>query len=360
MNVLYISIMYSDITGGALCRENTKKALSTIECVKFYEYLMDLKQSLFLKIYSVIRGYKCGFDIRHFKKIIDTIEKNKIDVVFCDPALYGVLVAKIKKKKNYVKVLSFFHNCEYSLYASVYSKSNPLIRLAVLNSVRKNEFLTLKFSDVCFFLTERDLHDVQSVYHISPKRIVFSPIALENTYKNTLLSIKKIFPKKLLFVGSYFKPNIDGILWFVKRVLPHVDYTLTIVGRGFDSKDFTKNICADSKIRILGFIESLDEVYETHDVVVQPVFYGSGMKTKTAECLMYGKPLITTIEGMIGYNVSNENIFICNSEIDFIETLDKLQKYGVKEYDNTLHDIYQNNYSTNARRIIFQKLLETL
>lgn len=360
MNVLYISIKYVEITGGSLCRENTKAALASIKDIKLSEYLIDLKQSFFSKVFSILRGYKCGYNKQHLKKIIYLIEQKNIQVIFCDPALYGILVAKIKKQKSHVKILSFFHNCEYRLYSSVYSKANPLVRMLILNSVRKNEFLTLRFSDICFFLTNRDLYDLQDVYNITPKRFALTPIVLKNTYNKRNLNIENRFPQKLLFVGSYFKPNIDGLVWFIKQVLPYVNYTLSIVGKGFESEDFKQRIGLSKKLKILGFVESLDIIYETHDIVVEPVFYGSGMKTKTAECLMYGKPLVTTSEGMIGYNFSHKSVFICNSEREFIETLTNLKENHIKIFDETLHNLFQQHYSVDARKRIFQEVLETL
>jgi hypothetical protein len=31
---------------------------------------------------------------------------------------------------------------------------------------------------------------------------------------------------------TYFAPNNEGILWFIKNVFPHVHISLTIVGKG--------------------------------------------------------------------------------------------------------------------------------
>jgi hypothetical protein len=40
--------------------------------------------------------------------------------------------------------------------------------------------------------------------------------------------------KYLLFVGSAFYANLEGITWFVKEVLPKIDFNLAIVGRDFE------------------------------------------------------------------------------------------------------------------------------
>ena len=43
-------------------------------------------------------------------------------------------------------------------------------------------------------------------------------------------------------------------------------------------------------------VDCLETWYEKADVVISPIFLGSGMKTKTAEALMYGKPILGTIQ----------------------------------------------------------------
>lgn len=38
----------------------------------------------------------------------------------------------------------------------------------------------------------------------------------------------------LLFVGSYFKPNVEGIIWFIDNVMPYINYSLLIIGKGME------------------------------------------------------------------------------------------------------------------------------
>lgn len=361
LNLLYVSVKNTTATGGSLCRKNTRLALSSLKTVTVFDYLMDVDTSFFSKVLSVLAGYKCGFNRKHLNHILQIIPAKNIGVLFLDPALFGVLAGKVKKKFPEIKILSFFHNCEYRLYSSVYEKKNILVKKLVLNSVYKNECLALRFSDTCFFLTNRDLQDVQNIYGFTVKNAVITPIVLETTYVRSLsLPEEKIIPERLLFVGAYFKPNIDGIFWFVQNVLPYVDYTLTVVGKGFEQNELLKKAGDPEKLSITGFVDSLDSVYESHDIVVQPVFDGSGMKTKTAECLMYGKPLITSPEGMVGYDVPSENVFVCHSAQDFIRTLNLLKKQKVKRFDEKLQKIFLNQYSLESRVSCFQAVFGKL
>lgn len=359
MNLLYVSIKNKDVTGGSICRESNKMALLSLG-LQYYEYLMETTDSVINKAISVLHGYKCGLSKYHIKTILKFIKVKNIDVLFCDPGLYGILISQVKKKEPNVKVISFFHNCEYMLYSTAYNDSNWLIKKLILNSVYKNEFLSAKLSDCCVFLTNRDINVVENTYKVSLNKTYITPIVLNSTYSHSGKKVSRKTPSKLLFVGSYFSPNINGLIWFSKEVLPYVDYTLTIVGRGFENKEFKQELSCYEKIELKGFVQSLDEVYESCDIVVQPVFEGSGMKTKTAECLMYGKTLVTTSEGMVGYEISDSNIFVCDTADKFIQVLNKLKNIEIHNFYESLHDLFLNNYTVESRTKIFARIIGEL
>ena len=60
----------------------------------------------------------------------------------------------------------------------------------------------------------------------------------------------------------------------------------------------------------------------THKVVIAPIFDGSGMKTKVAEALMYGKRIIGTREAFSGYeDIAEEVGWVCNTKEEFVAAL---------------------------------------
>ena len=51
---------------------------------------------------------------------------------------------------------------------------------------------------------------------------------------------------------------------------------------------------------IEGFVPDLADVYATAELVVAPIFSGSGTKVKVLEALSHGLPVVTTPEGIAG------------------------------------------------------------
>jgi len=107
--------------------------------------------------------------------------------------------------------------------------------------------------------------------------------------------------------------NIQGYLYFVKRVLPKVRKRMP-----FFSLQVTGSCCeyiAGAKdILMSGFIPDLKVVYETARFVVCPVFGGTGQQVKIVEAMAHGVPVIALraaaegspikhgINGLIAYN----------------------------------------------------------
>jgi glycosyltransferase involved in cell wall biosynthesis len=116
--------------------------------------------------------------------------------------------------------------------------------------------------------------------------------------------------RDLLFVGGFdHKPNIDGVLWFVKEIFPLItqknpDIKFIIAGSN-PPAEVTR--MASDTIEVLGYlpIEALNELYKKVKLVVIPLRYGAGVKGKTVEALYHGVPFVTTrfgIEGLTGIN----------------------------------------------------------
>ena len=55
-----------------------------------------------------------------------------------------------------------------------------------------------------------------------------------------------------------------------------------------------------SNVRLLGRVDRVEDFYDSIDLVINPVQFGTGLKIKNAESLRYGKLLITTLNGFTG------------------------------------------------------------
>jgi len=113
--------------------------------------------------------------------------------------------------------------------------------------------------------------------------------------------------KGLLFVGSFnHRPNADGVLWFVREVLPLIKKTLPdvslVVAGANPPAEVAQLEVFDPAVRIAGRVSDGDlaKLYENSRLAVAPLRFGAGVKGKVVESLMKGLPVITTSVGIQG------------------------------------------------------------
>lgn len=259
-------------------------------------------------------------NVRGEEKVLSFIKKNNIDILFLDRSLYGTLVNKLKAQNIECKVWVYAHNIETNYFRNKF-KNNKLLSYIICKKVDVNEKITIQNADCLMGLTERDGRLMLELYGKEMKYIIptlFSDVVdeqlIETNYDDTL---------HLLFLGSCFGPNYDGIKWFVDSVFDRLhNVDLTIVGKGFE--DRRQQLTKDGII-VIGSVENLSDYYYKNYVMIMPIFYGDGQKVKTAEAMMYGKTILATDEALEGYEVDGvTGIYRCNSDIEFVDTINNL------------------------------------
>ena len=152
----------------------------------------------------------------------------------------------------------------------------------------------------------------------------------------------------------FFKPNIEGIIWFAQNVAKHMDVNVCVVGKGMEQ------IAVDSfpdNVKVLGGVEDLGIYYSGALGVIMPIFTGYGMKVKTAEAMMYGKPILATDEALRGYAIDNlEWVYRCNTSDEFIRATEDVLKKQVYFYPK-IREYFDINCSTRTVRKKIEMLL---
>jgi glycosyltransferase involved in cell wall biosynthesis len=147
-------------------------------------------------------------------------------------------------------------------------------------------------------------------------------------------------PGRILYVGGYTRPNSNGLRHFMEyswpEILarqPHVHLRIcgniyrSFLGKSFENAEF------------LGKVDDVEREYLEAQIVINPVWIGTGLKIKTVEALARGKALVTTskgIEGMRG-NV-RESCLVVETAAEFAQAV-----VAILEADQLVH-----HYSTLA------------
>lgn len=258
-----------------------------------------------------------GISKRFVKTVLRTIAEQEIEVLYVSKSIFG-RIAKDIKKKSRVKIISFFHNTESDFLYSNY-KSSPSWRMYLFFLKAKYwERCANVYSDKIITLNERDSRRLKQLYGRGADYIL--PTSFSDSYRD-LTNIEQNID--YLFLGSAFFANQQGVQWFLDNVMPHIGGNFTIAGKKMDEIHFNN---LNDKTSVIGFVDDLSVLYASAKCVVSPIFSGSGMKTKTAEALMYGKTVIGTREAFEGYVIDKDCMIECNTAEEFINVLSKIDQ----------------------------------
>lgn len=318
----------------------------------FFSFKLEKKKISSLKaILMALSGNIDGITNKKIESINNLIKKNNIKYVFLDGSNLGKIARKLQNKD--LKTITFCHNVETNFFLKKLKTYFNLKNLYILTSNYFAEFQSVYFSNYLIFLNERD-KIMMSKYFFKKKSFII-PMCLDDKFKKFRNSINK--NKYVIFVGSNFFGNTTGLEWYIRNIANNINLTTYVIGKYLRKK----NLKNSSKVKFKGYVKNLNKYYKNALFTVAPIFKGSGMKTKVAESLMFGKLVIGLKEAFIGYERYEKRIGIkCNNANDFIKGINSLAKKKHYYYEPKLRKIYLDNFSNHSMKNYYQKIFKKI
>lgn len=150
------------------------------------------------------------------------------------------------------------------------------------------------------------------------------PWIVPNAVRFGTVEPEQLGPKtQFLFVGAFgYAPNEHGVGWFVEKVWPvvraslgdHAELTLA----GYRPTRAISALDGVNGIRVLGDVADLAEVYTAANIVIVPLFSGSGTRIKVIEAAAMQRAIISTTLGCEGLDMAaGKHIEIANDPATF-------------------------------------------
>lgn len=299
-------------------------------------------------------GYFLGLTPAKVKNIARKAQG--FDFVFIDRSLFGVVAKGLKEAGYKGRILTSFQNTEVAYMEAKMPKRLPF-RSVVIRCADKNDRWSCAYSDTVIVLNERDKAELKKRYRRTAE--VTIPVALEDKCAQMNVDKKAMTGKRplCLFLGAYFLANNEGILWFMRNVYPHVDVEVKIVGRGMAKlKEEQQELLRD--IEVISDAPDIVPYFQEADMMVLPIFSGSGMKVKTCESLMYGKNIVATDEALEGYAIEEgKSAWRCKTPEEFVQTIQDFIQHPRLKYNESARQCYLEKYSNEAVEQKFKELL---
>ena len=155
--------------------------------------------------------------------------------------------------------------------------------------------------------------------------------------------------RNILFLSSRMDFNVSGILWFLENIwgkllliMPNVE--LIVGGSVCERIPHNKY----RNVVLQGFVESLEDFYAQGNVVINPVYQGTGMKIKTFESLSFGKSTLVHPHSMEGiYKKESAPIFYSSNPEEWVQILCEMldSKYDHRKNRDADHLYIKNMYT---------------
>ncbi len=126
----------------------------------------------------------------------------------------------------------------------------------------------------------------------------------------------------ILHLGTMFwPPNVEGVLWFARSVLPLIQQAqptarFAIIGK--NPPPAVQALAADPRIEVTGYLADPSSYLRAAAAFVVPLLAGSGMRVKILDAWLWGIPIVTTSLGAEGIAVRpGENILLADDPAQF-------------------------------------------
>jgi glycosyltransferase involved in cell wall biosynthesis len=273
------------------------------------------------KSYNIQRFISEPFEVQ----LIELLQNHAFDIIQLE-SLYMVPYVDTIKKHSNAKVVMRSHNLEFEIWNDLAVKSqNPVLSWyygLCARRLKRYELSHLNDFDSIVFISDEDAKKYIQMGYDGPYLV--SPVGFDvSKYKTRRHDFKGI--KKLGYIGSLdWKPNIEGVMWFLEEVWPEIhkrfpDLEYHLAGRNASDSFIHK---LPESIYYHGEIDNALSFIDQLDVLIVPLFSGSGIRVKILESMALSKAVFSTTKGFEGIGIQDkENALLFENANDIIEGL---------------------------------------
>jgi len=276
------------------------------------------------------------FDSRGFRTALSGILKDReFDIIQLETLYMASYLDIIRKHQEQACVLLRAHNVEHEIWNRKAGNEEAPWRKYYfeITAERIKAFETGVFQnnhlDAIITVSQRDEKQIKKAGAKVKLKTVPIGINLEKLPINDLYETDTPAANRkecsLFYIGALdWMPNVEGLDWFLRHVWPKVQqrypYTVfRIAGRNMPPKYRTLR---QRQIEVLGEVENAYQFMTENDIMVVPLFTGSGMRVKIIEGMALKRPIVATRIAVEGIDPEHgKHMFLGDDERAFVKYL---------------------------------------
>jgi glycosyltransferase involved in cell wall biosynthesis len=126
-------------------------------------------------------------------------------------------------------------------------------------------------------------------------------------------------PDTIIFTGALrYRPNYDGMRWFVAEVWPHVRRARPAARLRITGDHAGLPLPAAPGVECTGFVDDIRPLLSAAWLAVAPIFAGGGTRLKILEAMAAGTPVVATAKGAEGIDARpGEDLLLADDAATF-------------------------------------------
>jgi polysaccharide biosynthesis protein PslH len=254
----------------------------------------------------------------YIQQVKAQLQQHHYDAIVLDHAQLAWLLQYVDRQ---IPVICIAHNLEHDMYFQhwrnatnrlakwVYRREASLVqKLENQLAITANQIWTFTEFDADYF------RKIAGAGHVQPLRL---PSGFVPPERNP--GMPKQFD--IGIIGSWsWKPNVEGLEWFLQEVYPHLPRhcTIHVAGRGVDW--LTGKY---PNITYRGFVKSAQAFMDEAKVMAIPTLSGGGIQIKTLDAIASGAMIVATSVAMRGIEQPPTTVAIADTGVAFAQQLVK-------------------------------------
>jgi len=306
-------------------------------------FFLDIRVKLFPAMMTVFTGRSYHVErfisARFAERLAHVLKESEYDIVQLETIFMASYINTIRQNSN-AKIVLRAHNIEHLIWERIARNcSNPLKKCYLghlSRTLKKFERSVPSMVDGIAAITGKDADFFKSFTETPVVAVPFGINPADYSF-----SVRAVKDPTIFIIGAMnWIPNQEGVRWFLDNVWPDLfrhypGLRFHIAGREMPA--WMKNLQLPNVI-VEGEVEDASAFYASNDIMIVPLFSGSGIRIKVIEAMAYGKTVVSTQIGAEGIDYTRgENLLPADLPCEFFEMIsvcedhpEILQKIGAQ------------------------------
>jgi len=320
----------------------------------------------FFNLFSSQSYFVSRFFFRAFEEeLVRRLKAQRFDLVQLEGVFMATYIPLIRQHSQ-AKISIRAHNLEHQIWERHLAHEPGFLKKTYLRLQSKRlkcfELDAFAKADAIVAITDEDKKNIQTLV---PHKTLYTCLTGVNlgAYRN----VESPSEANTLFhfASMDWMPNEEAVSWLLERVWPEVlkqlpESRLVLAGKNMPEK-FRR--LASQNLSVIEHVNSSAGFYATYDIMLVPLWSGSGLRIKLVEGLAYGKAIVTTSIGAEGIPYTNhKDLIVADSPEEFTAAIvsllsDEQKKKRLQTQARLLAERYFDYKAIGADLLAFYKTL---